>query len=164
MKTHEYLAASYKIMASLMESEGVLTDEDEAKLEEWAAGTGDKLGAWRAVYRRAEAEDQIWKAEKSRIGAIQKRAQSLMVRAKLAGVELLHARAELGEPTTIKGVCFLRKSQALSAPPELEDWPAGFLIERAPSMDRAGALKALKAGEDLGDGFSIEERTSITWR
>ena len=164
MKTHEYLAEAGAMLAALMESEGVLTDEDEAKLQDWAAGTGDKLGAWRSVYRRAEAEAQIWKAEKSRIMAIQKRAESLMVRAKLAGVELLEARAELGESTTIKGVCFLRKSQALSAPPEPGAWPAGFLIERAPSMDRAGALKALKAGDDLGEGFSIEERTSITWR
>tara|TARA_R110002073_G_scaffold110569_4_gene246855 strand:+ start:1441 stop:1935 length:495 start_codon:yes stop_codon:yes gene_type:complete len=164
MKTHEYLAEAGNLLAALMESEGVLTDEDEAKLEEWAAGTGDKLGAWRAVYRRAEAEAQIWKAEKGRIVAIQKRAESLMMRAKLAGVELLEARAELGEPTTIKGVCFLRKSQALSAPDELEDWPAGFLIHKAPSMDRAGALKALKAGDAIGDGFSIEERSSITWR
>ena len=164
MKTHEYLAEAGIMLAALMESEGVLTDEDESKLEAWAAGTGDKLGAWRAVYRRAEAEAQIWKAEKSRIVAIQKRAESLMVRAKLAGVELLEARAELGEPTTIKGVCFLRKSQALSAPDSPLDWPTSLLVEQAPKMDRASALKALKAGADLGEGFSIEERISITWR
>ena len=164
MKTHEYLAEAGNLLASLMENEGVLTDEDEARLEEWAAGTGDKLGAWRAVYRRAEAEAQIWKAEKARITAMQKRAESLMTRAKLAGLELLEARAELGEPTTIKGLCFLRKPKALSAPDDLSGWPAAFLIERDPSMDRAGALKALKAGEELGEGFAIEERSSITWR
>ena len=56
MKTHEYLAEAGNLLASLMENEGVLTDEDEARLEEWAAGPGAKLGAWRAVSRRAEAE------------------------------------------------------------------------------------------------------------
>jgi len=164
MKTHEYLAEAGRLLQSLMDSEGVLTDEDEAQLEVWAAGTGNKLEAWRAVYRRAEAEVTIWKAEKARIIAIQKRAEALMVRAKLAGVDLLEARAELGEPTTIKGLCYLRKSQALAAPDELGAWPIGLLIKRDPQMDRAGALKALKAGEELGEGFSIEERTSITWR
>jgi hypothetical protein len=164
MKTHEYLAEAGILLASLMDGEGVLTDDDEARLEAWAAGTDDKLGAWRAVYRRAEAEAQIWKAERARIAAIQKRAEALMVRAKLAGVELLEARAELGESTTIKGVCFLRKTRRLRTPERLDLWPPEMLIAQDPKPDRVAALEALKAGRDVGEGFYLEDRSSITWR
>ncbi len=93
MKTHEYLTQAAAILQSLMDNEGALTDEEEAELETWAEGTGDKLEAWRAVYRRAESEAALWKAEKARIVKVQKRAESLMVRAKLAGVEILSARS-----------------------------------------------------------------------
>lgn len=164
MKTYELLAEAGNLLASLMEGEGVLTDEDEARLEEWAAGTDDKLGAWRAVYRRAEAEAQIWKAEKARIAAMQKRAEALMVRAKLAGVELLEARAELGESTSIKGICFLRRTKKMNAPERLDLWPPDMLIPQDPKPDRSAALEALKTGRDVGEGFFLEDHSSITWR
>ena len=164
MKTYEYLAEAGAIVAALMESEGVLTDEDEAKLEAWAAGTGNKLEAWRSVYRRAEAESQIWKDEIKRISGMAKRSQSLMVRAKLAGVDLLQAREDLGESTSIQGVCFLRNTKRLQAPERLDLWPPEMLIAQDPKPDRSAALKALKSGRDVGEGFYLEERSSITWR
>jgi hypothetical protein len=77
---------------------------------------------------------------------------------------LLTDRAELGESTSIKGVAHLRLSKALRAPENPLDWPVSFLVEQEPKLDRAGALKALKAGEDLGEGFGIDERSSVVYR
>ena len=164
MKTHEYLAEAMEIVASLMSREGNLTDEDEAQLEVWAAGTGNKLERWRAVYRRAEVEQRLYKAEITRLAKMEKRSASLMVRAKLAGVEILEAREKLGQETSINGVCFLRSITKYHMPERLDLWPSEMLIAQDPKPDKAAAKKALKAGRDVGEGFYLEDRSSITWR
>lgn len=164
MKTHEYLHQAAGILQSLMANEGALTDDEEGELEAWAEGTGDKLEAWRAVYRRAEAEQAIWKAEGVRISKSQKRAASVMVRAKLAGVEILDAREHLGEPTSIKGVCHLHRSRSLVAPERLDLWPPEMLIPQDPRPDRTAAANAIKEGRDVGEGFYLEDRRTVVWK
>ena len=162
--TNELLHTSRALLDRIMDREGVLTEEDEQVIESWLAGCDSKLEGLRALYRRAESEAALWKREQDRLRAMQKRAESTMAWAKLAGLELLTDRAELGESTSVKGVAHIKRSKALRAPDDPLDWPMSFLIEQAPRLDRAGALKALKAGEDLGEGFGIDERASVVYR
>tara|TARA_R110002020_G_scaffold386791_1_gene597535 strand:- start:84 stop:584 length:501 start_codon:yes stop_codon:yes gene_type:complete len=162
--TREYLKQAAGILQSLMDNEGALTDDEEAELETWAEGTGNKLEAWRAVYRRAEAERALWKAEAARCGKVQKRAESLMVRAKLAGVEILSARDQLGEPTSVVGVCHLHRTRSLIAPERLDLWPPEMLIAQDPKPDRKAAAEAVKAGRDVGEGFYLEDRRTVVWK
>lgn len=162
--THELLHTSRALLDRIMDREGVLDDEDETILDDWLGGCESKLEGLRALYRRAESEAALWKREQDRLRAMQKRAESTMAWAKLAGLELLTDRAELGESTSIKGVAHLRLSKALRAPESPLDWPVAYLVEQEPRPDRAGALKALKAGADLGDGFGIDERPSVVYR
>lgn len=164
MKKHEYLTQAAAILQSLMDNEGALTDEEEAELEAWAEGTGDKLEAWRAVYRRAEAERALWKAEAARCSKVQKRSESVMVRAKLAGVEILNAREKLGEPTSVTGVCHLHRTRSLVAPERLDLWPPEMLIAQDPKPDRKAAAEAIKAGRDVGEGFHMEDRRTVVWK
>ena len=164
MNTNDYIKEAMEIVSALMAREGVLTDEDESQLEAWAAGTGNKLERWRAVYRRAEAENKLYKAEIARIEDMEKRTASLMVRAKLAGVEILEARKSLGQETSINGVCFLRNIKKYHTPDRLDLWPPELLIPQDPKPDKTGAKKAIKEGRDLGGGFYVEDRSSITWK
>ena len=162
--TYEYLNQAAEILQSLMANEGSLTGEEEGELEAWAEGTGDKLEAWRAVYRRAEAEQAIWKAEAARGVKAQRRAELLMMRAKLEGVKILDAREQLGEATNVKGVCHLHRSMSLVAPERLDLWPPDMLIPQDPKPDRKAAAAAVKAGRDVGEGFHLEDRRSIVWK
>ena len=164
MKTYEYIQEAARIVFDLAENEGVLSDEDEEKLIDWASGTEDKLEAWRAIYRRAEAEAMLAKAEALRHSKIQKRFESVMVRAKLAGVDLLEARELVGESTNVQGVAHLMRGTSFVAPKDLASWPAEYLVEQDPKPDRTAARKAMQNGKSLGDGFRRENRSSIVWK
>lgn len=152
------------ILGRIMDRDGVLDEEDEVILSHWANSSGDKLEALRALFHRSRMEVELWKREQERLRAMQKRAESAMVWAKLAGLDLMIDREELGEGTSIPGVAYVRTSKALRAPDDLEDWPVAYLIEQEPRPDRVAALEALKAGKDLGEGFAIEERPSVVYR
>tara|TARA_R110000824_G_scaffold78664_1_gene198431 strand:- start:3306 stop:3782 length:477 start_codon:yes stop_codon:yes gene_type:complete len=152
------------LVAELMAAEGELSEELAQGLEGWAAETGDKLGALRAVYRRLEAEVSTWKHEEQLAQGMRKRAQDAQGRVKGLAVQLLLAREELGEPTSIKGVAHLRKTVSGHYPEELVAWPEGLLIAQDPKPDRRGALERMKSGELTADGFELVERCSVIFK
>jgi len=153
-----------EILCRLMDSGGVLCDEDEELLESWLSSSGSEFEALRALYHRSKVESQLWKDEIERFQKMRKRAESTMVWAKLAGLDLMLDRAELGEPTSIPGIAHIRTTQVLKAPDGFESWPVHLLRESDPRPDRKAALDALKKGVDLGDGFSLENSTSIVYK
>ncbi len=164
MSTFELLTEAGRLVERLMSQEGEITDDDYRAIEEWAEGTDDKLSALRAVYRRLVAEKQVWAHEEGLVKDAKARAVKGMDRVKRLGAELLEAREALGEPTNVTGVAHLRRTTALSAPEDVIDWPVDFLIQPSPKPDRKKALAALKAGEDLPDGFSLESRSTAVFK
>ena len=164
MNTFELLNEAGKMVERLMAQEGEITDEDCQAIEAWADDTGDKLNALRAVYRRLASEREVWAHEESRIKDAKTRASLGMFRVKHLASELLEAREALGEPTNVKGVAHLRRTTVLGAPEDILDWPVDFLIQPSPKPDRKKALAALKSGEDLPDGFSLQSRASTVFK
>lgn len=164
MNTFELLNEAGKMVDRLMAQEGEITDEDCQAIEEWADDTGDKLNALRAVYRRLDSEREVWAHEEGRIKDAKIRATKGIERVKHLASELLEAREALGEPTNVKGVAHLRRTTVLGAPENVLDWPVDFLIQPSPKPDRKKALAALKAGEDLPDGFSLQSRASTVFK
>ena len=160
----ELLREAGDILGRIMDREGTLDEEDEVILEEWVSSSEDKIEALRAVFHRSKMEAELWKKEQDRHRRLQKRAEAAMAWTKRAGLDLMIKREELGESTKILGVAYVLKSKALRAPDDLEDWPVAYLVEQEPKPDRRAALTALKAGRDLGEGFSIEERPSVIYR
>jgi len=152
------------IMVRLMQSEGELSDEDEKALEDWSNESGSKISALRALFHRSRIEIQACKEEIERFQKMRKRLESTMVWAKLAGLDLMLDRAELGQDTSIPGIAHIRTTQVLKAPDGFESWPVHLLRESDPRPDRKAALDALKKGADLGDGFSLEDSTSIVYK
>ena len=152
------------IVNRMMEREGVLDEEDEQVLDEWVKGSGDELEALRAAYHRSASEAEYWKREADRATQMRKRAESCQVLAKAMGRDLMLDRQEMGEKTSVPGVGHIRTSKSLIAPDDYMDWPAAYLKEQDPKLDRAGALKALKSGKDLGEGFRLESRIAMVYR
>ena len=152
--TFELIQAANALVMALTESEGELDERSEAMLESFMAGCGDKLGGIRAVMKRCENDAAYLDVEAKRLLARRTGLGKIRDRMRRYALDLLTTNQELTGESKVKTAtytAYLTHRQSVEGPKAPEDWPAAFreeIVTTRVKVDKSGALKALKAGQD----------------
>lgn len=151
--------------------------KDDDSLEErwtddlcrWADQTGDKMAAYRAVYRAAEAREKLYKEEAARFTAVAKREKRTQESLEqLATLVLMSAEEVTGEPVAScadgSEVKLRRRKQPKIISINLSELPEVY-IRRKPEANKVALLQVLKAGEEVpGVEYDAENRSQwVHW-
>lgn len=133
-----------------------------AALDEWAAAAEHKIAAYRAIYRAAEARRQLLDGEAKRYAAAATREARTVERMEGMALALLHAQEELDGTSDVRlsdGTMVeirTRRSTAVKVVDQ-KAVPDRWLRYAEPAVDKSGAAKAIKAGEQI-PGLELEHR------
>jgi len=138
-----------------------------AALESFGDQVADKVDALDWVMRLQQAMQDRIRKDETALANRRRRAARAEGRIKGLLLRLLEANERLtGEARvrTDRTTAFLRKNARLAGPDSIEDWPDDLVVETVQRRpDRAGALKRIKAGEDI-PGFSLHTSRSVQCR
>ena len=112
------------------------------------------------------SEAGMCRVEEARIKARRQALESAEERVKQLATALLVAREELGEEPKVKTAhytAWLAETQSVAGPEDVSEWPETWRRVKT-EPDRAAALKAAKAGEELPSGFRLESKRGVRWR
>ncbi len=164
--TYELLSQARGILDVIDSEAGVLTPEAEAALFAFLDASEDKLGACMAVAKRLDAEGELLKSEETRLRDRRHALENAVDRVRGVASELLLAREALGEEAKVKTstyTAWLQTTESVRGPDEIAYWPMEWTRTKI-EPDRSAALKGLRAGADVPDGFEVVQRRSIRWR
>lgn len=165
--THDLTMLALGLLLDLETSEGVITPEMEARLDDLEGEAPDKLDALRWVAEQARAEAAHLKAEAARLRDSAQARLNLVQRLKDRAGELLSAYGDLHGEAKIKSQThsfWMARTVSVQGPEDVKDWPAAYRREVVTvKIDRTLAKRALQDGEVL-DGVFLVESTSIRWR
>lgn len=161
----DLLRESGAIIAALDSEEGMDAAECDARLSAWMSAQADKLAAYHAVCARLDAEDELMRAHAERIAS----RRRLLARHRehvrsLATALLLHRETLTGDHRC-RGdgySAWLQASESVEGPEAPEAWPEAYQRVRV-EPDRAGALRALRAGLEV-PGVRLVSTRSVRWR
>lgn len=160
--THDLIVEA----AAITEAWAELTDDDlDLALASYTDATDDKLRALRAVAMTAASKADLWRSEAEPLIHAAKMHDRTAERVSERATALLHARRELGLPTTVEGCARLQKaggaaSVVVSVP--TEDLPFEYQRVRL-EPKRTELAEALTRGETI-PGVRLAERSeSIRW-
>lgn len=164
--TYDLLVQSSDLLSFIEAEAGILTPEAETALQDWLAGSEDKLHACIAVARRLDAEGDLLKAEEARLKSRRQAMEAADDRVRQLAAALLEAREALGEEPKVKTshyTAWLAETQSISGPEDVSAWPESWRRIKV-EADRSAALKAAKSGAELPDGFRLETKRGVRWR
>ena len=165
---YDQLIKASELISRIMESEGVLTDEDIELMDSFVKESKDDIEFLRAYFSKAVSHERFWKEELDRITKKMKpkinRAQSQQAWAKMRALEFLQARDALGQSTTIKGLAHIKTSYSLNGPEDIEAWPEAYRVERSISKpDRLKAIRDLKNGIEI-PGLELQSSQTAVFK
>ena len=161
-KTIDLLNQARSVLNDIMSAEGEFTEEHEKWLQHYLKESQDQAEWLGHLYRRAKSEADMAAAEVKRLMAVVKKANNTKAWARESLLQFLVYQEELGEPTSIAGVCHLSTATSLELPEDSMDYPVEFLVEQAPRLDRVALKKALKTKEI--PGCRLVKRRSVVMR
>jgi hypothetical protein len=164
--TYELIEAARAVFACIDSEAGVLTPEAEAQLIAFLEGSEDKIAACIAVAKRLEAEAELLKSEELRLRDRRHALENGVDRVRAFASDLLLTREQLGEEPKVKTptyTAWLQTTESIQGPEDIAYWPMEWTRTKI-EPDRSSALKAIKAGDETPDGFSIVQRRSVRWR
>ena len=164
--TYDLLTDAGKLLVDLEIAGGEITEESIGLLEDFLAGSSDKLGAINAVIIKSRAEISAHKVYRDKhVNRIRSLTKTIE-RVTNLGTGMLVAMEDLGEEPKVKaewGSVSLRSSFSAEVSENLEDVCVSYLIEQPPKVDKAGALKELKAGKKIA-GITMKRSRKAIWR
>ena len=164
--TYELLTDAGKLLAAIEDADGEITEESIGLLEDFLAGSSDKLGAINAVIIKSKAEISAHKVYRDKhVNRIRSLTKAIE-RVTNLGTGMLVTREELGEEPKVKaewGSVSLRTTYVTTVAENLDDVDVRYLVEQPPKVDKAAAKKAIQAGE-LVAGITLTENRKAVWR
>lgn len=165
--TYELLMNALELLASIEEDAGEITDETALRLDAFMDAADDQLGTIRATILRLKNEQSFLRTEELRIAARRKRLDGFIGWFTDRAAEVLEAHRSLGHEPKIKTptyTCWLQTSQSVHVDTEdVTSIDPEWLVQQEPKVNKAAALKELKAGTSI-QGLSLIDRESIRWR
>lgn len=164
--TYELLTDAGELLVGLEIAGGNLTEESIDKIDQFLMVADDKLGAIKVVMTRFKAEEALHKQWRDHHA---NRARSLAKTIDYLtsnGTGLLQAMEDLGEEPKVKadwGSVSLRTTYVTTVAENLDDVDVRYLVEQPPKVDKAGAKKAIQAGESVA-GITLTENRKAVWR
>lgn len=164
--TYELLTDAGELLLDLEIAGGNLTEESIDKIDQFLMVADDKLGAIKVVMTRFKAEEALHKQWRDHHA---NRARSLAKTIDYLtsnGTGLLQAMEDLGEEPKVKaewGSVSLRTTYVTTVAENLDDVDVRYLLEQPPKVDKAGAKKAIQAGEQVA-GITLTENRKAVWR
>lgn len=165
MDTYELLTAAAHILADIEDENGEITEATLAALDEWIGSSEDELAFIRAVITRTKNEQALLREEETRLADRRKRLNAVLDRVTNKATSLLRAQEALGNEPKVKTDTYtvsLTRNQRVHVDhlgAVANDW----LIHPEPKVDKAGARKAMLAGEEIR-GLSLKPSYSLRWR
>ena len=165
MNTYELLTAAGHILGDIEDENGEITEATLAGMDEWIDAAEDKLGRIRAVITRTKNEQALLREEEKRLAARRRRLDAVLHRVTDLATSLLQAQEALGNEPKVKTYTYtvsLSRSQSVHVDhlgAVANDW----LIHPEPKVDKAGARKAMLAGEEIR-GLSLQPSYSLRWK
>lgn len=164
--TIDLMRAASRILMDIEDNSGLMSDECVDLLNVWIEQSEDKVHACMHLVRRVEAEAELLELEEKRLRAKRRACENVAEHVKGLATGLLEAREALGEEPKVKGLgysAWLAETQSVVGPDEVSEWPEVWRRTKV-EPDRAAALKAAKAGEELPHGFRLETKRGVRWR
>lgn len=132
----------------------------------YEAAVADKVDAIGHVLEALETHRDVCKADAQRYGRLQARWEARRQRVYTLLGDLLTAHARLSGRGNIKatsGTAYLQDVATYTYPDDVDQWPEEWVqVRRVPVRSKAQA--ALKAGEQVPDGFAAGSERRPRWR
>jgi len=164
--TYDLMRGAARVQMEIEENSGLLSEETAAFLSTWIEQSEDKVLACMHLVRRMEAEAELLEREEKALRAKRKTCENVTEHVKALATGLLLARETMGEEAKVKGPTYsawLAETQSIVGPEDVSAWPETWRRVKV-EPDRAAALKAAKAGQDLPEGFALESKRGVRWR
>jgi len=164
--SYDYLRAYTQVIAQLEETSGVLTEESQALLNATLDGIGGKIEGLCYFVSSIDAEADHFDAWADRLAQRAKVLRNTRDRIKSGIIQpILESHFDLtGEKKIPAGTVtvYLKQSEYVDGPEDAESWPEEYRRTKV-TADKAGALKALKAGQQI-PGVTLGVSNSVSWR
>jgi 2-keto-4-pentenoate hydratase len=164
--TYDLMRGAARVQIEIDQNDGLISDETVAFLASWIAESEDKVLACMHLVRRMEAEAELLEREEKALRAKRKTCENVADHVKALATGLLLARETMGEEPKVKGPTYsawLAETQSIVGPEDVSAWPETWRRTKV-EPDRAAALKAAKAGQELPEGFALESKRGVRWR
>lgn len=164
--TYDLMRGAARVQMEIEENSGLISEDTAAFLSTWIVESEDKVLACMHLVRRMEAEAELLDEEEKRLRAKRKTCEGVVDHVKALATGLLIAREAMGEEPKVKGPTYsawLAETQSIVGPDDVSAWPESWRRTKV-EPDRAAALKAAKAGQELPEGFTLESKRGIRWR
>ncbi len=165
MNTYELLTAAGHILGDIEDENGEITEATLAALDEWIGSSEDELAFIRAVITRTKNEQALLREEETRLADRRKHLNVVLDRMTDKATSLLRAQEALGNEPKVKTDTYtvsLTRNQRVHVD-HLETVANDWLIYPEPKVDKAGARKAMLAGEEIR-GLSLQPSYSLRWK
>jgi len=164
--TYELLEQASKLLASIEDADGELTESSIDEMDGFLSSSEDKLGGIKAVLSRFKGEVVLHKQYRDHhIGRVRSMTKAIEYLTE-CGTHLLERMEEFGEPPKVKaewGSVSLRTTQTVEL---FANWaakvPAKYLVEQPPKCDKKGLKEFLK--KEKCKGAYLQTNRKAVWR
>ena len=164
--TYDLMRGAARVQMEIDENSGLISEDTAAFLSGWIEESEDKVLACMHLVRRMEVEAELLEAEEKRLRQKRRTCENVADHVKALATGLLIARESMGEEPKVKGPTYsawLAETQSIVGPEDVSAWPETWRRTKV-EPDRAAALKAAKAGQELPEGFALESKRGVRWR